>query len=181
MANKYLKNFFAIVLGWSLVIFQLGFINGLPHWLGEMNLIVVILIFILSIKGEKTVLWWSVLTGVLLDIFSFTPFGFNVINLSLIVIFSYFLLERFFTNRSLYSFLALILFASCCYRLLEAGVVYLIGFISSNELIFYLDKDFWFRQAGGVGVDLIITVIIFYLLSLFSHALKPMFLLKRNR
>ncbi len=179
MINQYFKIFFILIFGWFLVMFQQGFINDLPGWASEANLVIVILIFILGLKGIKEALAWALWLGVLLDIFSFYFFGLYIISLSLTVVFSHFLLERFFTNRSLYSFLALDLFTSLFFRLFILCFIYLISLF--GVLNFVLSDNWWLRQGQGIVIDLILTAIIFYSLSLISRSFKPVFLLRGKR
>ncbi|MCK4554231.1 hypothetical protein KAU19_04685, partial [Candidatus Parcubacteria bacterium] len=71
----YSKIIINIILILSLVIIQLSFISGLPAGLNNLNLILVILIFILALINLDLAVWWTVGAGLLLDMFSFTPFG----------------------------------------------------------------------------------------------------------
>jgi cell shape-determining protein MreD len=179
MVSQYLKIFFFLVFGWLLVMFQLGFINGLLSLVSGANLVIVILIFILGLKNGKEAFVWALWLGVLLDIFSFYFFGLYTISLSLTVFFSYFLLDRFFTNRSLYSFLTLVLFADLFFRLLIFIFVYLFSLF--GVLNFVLVSNWWLRQSHGIAVDLFLTIIIFYGLNLISRNLKPVFLFRKRR
>ncbi|MBU0880222.1 hypothetical protein KKB33_01720, partial [Patescibacteria group bacterium] len=110
------KIIYNIVLIISLVIFQISFINSLPAGLDNLNLILVVLIFILSLVNLDYALAWTIGLGWLLSIFLFVPFGMHLISLFLTIVFSNLLLANFFTNRSLYSFLALTGLATIIYE-----------------------------------------------------------------
>jgi len=99
--------------------------------------------------------------------------------LGLTVFSTYLLLVNFFTNRSLYSFLALVLFASFCYRFLRIIFVYLFDFWGQYNSIFFFSKEFWIKQVFAIGLDLAVTAICFYLLNLVSKSLKPVFLFNK--
>ncbi|MBU1684322.1 hypothetical protein KKC56_02565, partial [Patescibacteria group bacterium] len=101
-----------LILIITLAILQLSFISNLPWQLSQLNLFLVILIFILSLGSFKTALWMTIGIGILFDIFSFNLFGFFLICLFLTILFANFLLINFFTNHSLYSFCALTFFST---------------------------------------------------------------------
>ncbi|MBU0647408.1 hypothetical protein KJ809_03245, partial [Patescibacteria group bacterium] len=124
------KIIYNIVLIISLVIFQISFINSLPAGLDNLNLILVVLIFILSLVNLDYALAWTIGLGWLLSIFLFVPFGMHLISLFLTIVFSNLLLANFFTNRSLYSFLALTGLATIIYEF----------FLNSFNYLFNLAK-----------------------------------------
>ncbi len=115
MTAKIITNIILII---SLSVVQIALVSGLPAPAGNLNLALVVLIFILGFSGFNFAAWWAVGVGFLFEIFSFLPFGAFLIGLSLTVIIANWLLNYFFTNRSLYSFLALTGLATVIYGLI---------------------------------------------------------------
>ena len=178
MYSKILLNTILIL---SLVIIQLSFISGLPAGLNNLNLILVILIFILALINLDLAVWWTMGIGVLLDMFSFAPFGVYLVCLSLTIIITNFLLINFFTDRSIYSFFALAGLATVVYGILLAGAGYLLQLIGGGELGLILNKNFWLAQLSRLCLNLLATLVIFYFVSFIGKRLKPVFLVKHTK
>ncbi|MFH1662003.1 MAG: hypothetical protein ABIA02_02820 [Candidatus Falkowbacteria bacterium] len=162
----------------SLVIFQLAVINGMPAGINNLNLILVVLIFILSLMNLDLAMWWSIGAGFFLDIFLLAPFGFYLISLSLTVVIANFLLIHFFTNRSLYTFFSLVFLSSIIYEVFLNFFWFLIRLISGKEIIVVINSGFWASKLTQLIFNLIATLIIFNLINFISKKLKPVFLVK---
>ncbi len=166
MYSKIILNVILILL---LAMAQLSFISGLPAGLNNLNLILIILIFILSLVNLETAMWWAAGAGFLLDIFSFMPFGAYSVCLFLTAAAANFLLVNFFTDRSLYSFLALIGLATVIYEF----------FLTFWDWPASLNFGFWMGKISQLGFNLLAVLIIFYLVHYISNRLKPVFLMRR--
>jgi cell shape-determining protein MreD len=176
MYTKILINLFFIVL---VSIIQLAFINNLPGYFGSLNLIIVVLVFILALGGTRMALVWSTATGVFLDLYSFMPFGFYFIALTGAVIITGFLLNNFFTNRSVYSFVALTVFAVVFFQMFILVFEFIIGRVTGFDLIAPLDDIV--RLTGSVAAaNIIATIILFYIMNLISKNFRPVFLVRRK-
>ncbi len=165
MYSKIILNTILIL---SLAIIQLSFISGLPAGLNNLNLILVILIFILSLVNLNTAMWWAAGAGFLLDIFSFMPFGVYLVCLFLTIASANFLLANFFTDRSLYSFLALAGLATVIYEF----------FLTFWDWPASLNSGFWIEKISQLGFNLLAVLLIFYLVHYVSNRLKPVFLMR---
>jgi rod shape-determining protein MreD len=176
----YTKVIINIILIFALVSIRLSFISALPGWFNSFNLILAIIIFILALGSLKLALWWAIGAGVLLDIFSFSPFGVFLISLCLAVVIVNFLLTNFFTNRSLYSFFALIIFFTLFYEFILNIVFYFLRLISSEAAFFMLNINFWKNLSTQIVLNLIAVLIIFYAINFASNRLKPAFLAKNK-
>lgn len=177
MLSKILINLLLIVL---LALVQISFISSLPKVASGLNLILIILIFLLIITNFKLALIWAVSLGYLLDLFSFYPFGIYLVSLSLTIVIAHFLLANFFTNRSLYSFLALVASATISYEILINGIIYIINLISNHQLT-NLGYHLWQIKCWELGSNLLVTIFLFYLISFISHRLRPVFLAKQTK
>lgn len=164
-----------------LVAIQLSFISGLPSGFNNLNLILVLLIFILALGGLRFSVWWAIGAGLLMDTLSFLPFGTYLISLAAIAFLIDFLLKGWFTNRSLYTFLALTALATFSYSILIKLASYLMHFLSGNELFLILNNEFWVNELNQLILNLLLAAIIFYFFNLLSIKLKPVFLIKSNK
>lgn len=158
---------------------QIAFISGLPGWLSYLNLVLVVLIFILGFSSFNFAIWWSVGAGLMLEFFSFSSFGAYLIGLSLTVVIANFLLNYFFTNRSLYSFLALIFLATLAYELIISSIY--LFFVQADKYFFLVNLNFWSLVYKQISLNLVFTVFIYYLIYFLGRSFKPVFLIKGNK
>ena len=171
MIVKIIANILFIIM---LAAAQISFISGLPGALADLNLVLVVLIFILGFTSFSFAAWWSLGIGFMLEVFFFLPFGAYLISLIFTIIIANFLLNYFFTNRSLYSFMALVALSSILYELI-INFVSLI-FFENNKYFFLIDAHFWVLTLKQIGLNLLLTLFIYYLVHFFGVNLKPVFL-----
>lgn len=176
MAVKIIVNLIFII---GLVALQLSFISGLPGPFSNLNLVLVVLVFILGFASFNSAVWWSVGAGFMLEFFSFLPFGAHLFSLGLTIIIANFLLNYFFTNRSLYSFLILIVLATLAYELI-INLISLI-FTEANQHFFGSSINFWALTLEQILLNLLLTVIIYYLVHFIGKNLRPVFLIKSKK
>ena len=162
-----------------LVVAQVGFISGLPGWLKYLNIVLVALMFLLVLTSFELTFAWALSAGFLLDIYSFTFFGINIIALAISLIWANFLLQNFFTDRSLYTFIVLTIMASFSYKVILYSMSFLYLYILSGKSFDITSAMFWLAQLKSFAVDIISVGIVFYFLIFISKTLRPGFLLKR--
>ena len=156
---------------------QISLISGLPDLVGDLNLVLVVLIFILGFSNFDFAVWWTIGVGFLLEVFSFLPFGAYLVSLSLTLMVANFLLNYFFTNRSLYSFLALTGLATVIYELIIN--FYVLIFIEINLVAGSAAGNFWFFRLEQIGLNLSLALIIYYIIYFLGRNFKPVFLIKK--
>lgn len=162
-----------------LSVMQISFISGLPFQMSNLNLILVILVLMLGFGDLYFVMWWSFGLGLVLDVFSFLPFGTHLIALPIAVYIAYFLLNNFFTNRSLYTFLALGAISTLVYELFLQLTNFLLN-INNGDFSFVKSSSFWMIKLSQLEFNLLAMLIFFNLLHFLSKRLKPVFLIKKN-
>ncbi|NTW22003.1 hypothetical protein HGA34_00475 [Candidatus Falkowbacteria bacterium] len=161
-----------------LVFLQLGFVSGLPDGARGVDLIMIFLLILLVVTDLKTAFILTVLCGYFMDSFSFQPFGVYLISYSLTVLVAYFFLVSFFTNRSQYSFLALVGLSTLFYGL----------FLRISDAVFSLSlgqaPHYAMSIEGGLGLaarlalNLLVALLSFQFVNFASHRLKPVFIFK---
>ena len=163
----------------TVVIFQTSFINSLPYPLSQFNGPLIMLLFVLVLGGEKRIYWWSVGTGVLLDTVSFYPFGIYLASFTATVFLCCFLLMNFFTNRSLYSFLALTTIATIGHALSLSLLKYLSDIITVREKIPLSVLAGSLPQImAQLALNLSVVFLLFYFINFVSRRFKPVFLIR---
>ncbi len=139
--SKYLKILVCFVLALIVFLFQFSFLNSLPGFLGRLNLILFLTIWFFIFSDLKISFYFSISVGLIMDIFSFYPFGIYSISFLITFFSANFIWQNLFTNRSIYSFLALSLFITLFFNLFA----YLIILPFENNLsgIFWFNGTFW--------------------------------------
>lgn len=175
MYVKILLNIIAIA---GLVIFQTAFVVNLPGIAGKINAIIIVIVFLAGLGNLRVSLWWAAGAGFLLDLYSFGVFGFNLFVLAGIAVLTDFLQHNFFTNRSLYSFLALAFFACLGYDL----AVIFSGILASRQGPFFSGPDAGFLagEAVRLGVNLSAVIAVFYAVNFTGSKLRPTLFLRRK-
>jgi len=174
----YLRTAFFLVIVFILATIQYSFIQILPFWFNYLNLMPVVLIFILSLYGWKEALFWGIGMGVVLDIYSFLPFGVFTASLMLTVFFIHVLSTHFFTNRSLYSFLALTLFSTFFYEFFFRFFAYALNIFVKETCLFLLQQNFWLVLGKGIIMNLALMFLMFYIFNFASNRFRPVFIRK---
>ena len=153
-----------IILASVLFVIQLAFISGLPGWFGNLNLILVVLIYILGLSSFQAAWWWSIGLGILLDVYYFLGFGIYLLSLSSAIFLTYLLLNNFFTNRSLYSFLALTFFGSVSYKVVLYFLSFIYGFFYINSNFPDVNGGVIINELHGLAVNIAAAFFIYYFL-----------------
>lgn len=172
MKNKALKIFLLALL---VVFFQFLLQNLFGAWAGKFNLVLVLSVVLINFLTLDDLVLFVVASGLLLDVYSVTPFGLITFCLLISLIATYFLFMNFFTNLSLYSLMFLGLFMSFIFHFLLWSLLaggYFFGLIE----ISYWRSDwllilFW----QGISNQLLI-FILYFLINRWSKNFKPIFL-----
>jgi len=176
----YKKIFFNLFLVFFLVFFQISFVSALPFNLSSLNLILIVFVFLLELKDLKTTLIWVLGSGFLIDIFYFHTAGVYLLSFFISFLFMSFLLRHFFTNRSLYSFLALIFFGQIIFKISYYSYRFLIDFIMRKNFNYIFNLEFFKNEFIVLGINILAVTIFFYFFIYFSSNFKPVFLFKRK-
>jgi len=140
------------------------------------NLILSIVIFITVILNYHRGLWFALFSGLIIDLFSFLPFGTMTAAMLLTVIIINGLFKNFFTNRSLYSLIILGFLGN---------IVYFVFFLFINLVFFVFDitnnLDIFFTPANLYGFlwqtifNVSLLAFLFFVFNFVSKKLKSVF------
>jgi len=177
--NNYRLLAFNFLAALVLIFMQQGFLTGLPFNLYSLNMALIALVFILVFTNLEVAFYWAIGLGFLSDLFTFYPFGSHLLSFSLTLLATFFFLEKFFTNRSLYSFLALLTAASVIYQLLLVLTAALFNLLTGAAGA-ALGLNFWLFAGREVAFNLAAGIAVYYFQNFFSNRLKPVFLKKTH-
>ena len=176
MLKKIGQAAFFFLLASAVAIFQSAFIFPLPSWGAQFNLVLVIMIFSLFFFGFTWTLVFALSAGFWFDLIGFNFFGLHILVLFLTLVFADRLLAAWLTNRSLYSFILLILLATGVYNLLFIALSYPLAVFFEER--FYTMASFWSGLAYQSAWSLVVALLLFNLVGLVTRRLQPFFLEK---
>ncbi len=176
----YLKIFLNSLLILFLFTFQVSFISALPGYFSNINILLIFLVYLLMISNLGVTMIFAIAIGALMDIFSFYIFGSYLGGFILSIIVVNFLLVNFFTNRSLYAFLALIVSASILNFLFLAGINNVFSIFLGNYLIL-LNQEFFLSAVKQLILNSIFMILIFYLTNFLNNRFRPVFLVNKKK
>ncbi len=162
-------------------LLQLGFISGLPLYLNSLNLILIFLVFLLETKTFKIPFIWAFTAGFLMDLYYFNIPGNYLFSLLISLFLMNFLLKNFFTNRSLYSYLALIFFGNLIFKIIWYFYNFVLSFILKNNVAYTFNFLFFKKELISLGINILAVAIGFYIISFIGSNFKPVFLLRKKR
>jgi len=172
MNSMYLRLVFHFIILCLLVVVQLAVLPNLPWGLQYLNLLLVILIFSLLFLDFYWSFGWWLGSAWLLSLFSFDSFSGLIIIATISFLIIYWLLISFFTNRSLYSLMFLTGLALLINDLGLYGFNYLTASYHNTPMI-AMGSGWWLLELKALGVNLILTVIVFYAFNFFSQRFRP--------
>lgn len=179
MHYKIFLNIFFIV---SLFALQISFVSGLPDFFTNLNVVLVFMLFALVMIGLRSSLIILMGVGLLLDVYSFSFFGVYTITLVMVLFFTNFLLVNFFTNKSFYAFLVLILISTFFFELFQGFFLYFFSILKNVSVdLFVFEKLFWLGLLFKIFLNIFLTFILFYFTNFLSQKLKPAFLIRDKR
>jgi len=177
MWKKIKQIFFFILLFSGVAIVQFSFILALPSIFNQINLAVIALIFTLFFFSFRAALYAAIVLGFWLDLYSFNFFGLYLLLFWLIVILVNWILKVWLTNRSLYSFLLLILIATLASGLISGWLFYFSGASAGG---FFLGSGvFWSKLFYQLIWSELAGLLVFSLAGVLTRRFQPFFLEKK--
>jgi len=157
-------------------LFQLSLLKFLPFWLGSLNLILTLTLFICLLFNFYSGLWLALISGLVTEIYSPYLPGLLVASLLITLVLINFLFHLLFTNRSLYSLLILGIIGTIFFQTFVVVVSYLVYLVGLSDLAFGLNYDFVVRLFKEIVVNEIFLAALFLIVNLFTKKIKATFL-----
>ena len=166
--NKFLINLILII---AICILQVSLFSIWRHPLNNLNLVLVLIIFVTVIVDYRRGLWWAFGAGLFLELFSNLNFGIITISLLTTTIILNLLFNVLFTNRSLYSLLILAFLGNLSYNLIIT-----LGELLKFNLSTLITLKYLYQISWGVILNLTTLTIIFLVFNFLTKKLKSVFL-----
>ena len=115
LIKKILKIFFLSLIA---VICHLLVISILPYPFNQINIILIFLILLLTIKNQTDILWLAIIIGFLTEPFVTISFGINTLTLTLGIWIAYWLYNNIFIHHSIFLVIILSALTVFIYRIL---------------------------------------------------------------
>jgi cell shape-determining protein MreD len=94
---------------------QVAFLGSLSNW-PNLNLVLVVLVLAVFVSSRRSALFAALVLGLILEAWSFVWFGSWLFILLALTVLSFVAVENIFTNKSLYSYLLLIVVCGLIYE-----------------------------------------------------------------
>jgi cell shape-determining protein MreD len=177
--TKYFKLALQIFLSYCLIVLQFTFISSVNVPFNLINLPLILLILIVILGRKNYYLYFAFLIGFIFDIFSFDIFSIYIISFLSTAITSRYLQLSFFTNRSIYSFIAITAFATIMFNFTYQIINFIINVYQSSDIIFLTQAWFWQALSYKLILHSIIIVLLFYVIKFTSRRLRPYLLARK--
>jgi len=155
------------------ILLQVSFISALPAYINAIFLPLIMVIFFTVVISYERALVLALIGGLLLDIYSINIFGVATVSLVATTILTNFLFSHLFTNRSVYSLVALGTIGVIFYNASIVALPYVINAIRSSEYQQNLGLSIFSSLGWDLGLNLASLVLLYFLFSIISPRLKP--------
>ncbi len=162
------------------VLWQMSFLYEFSFFRNYINIILILLVLITMTINYKSGLWFAVISGILLDIYS--PFIFGVLTISLIVpvSLSYFLLRGYFARKSTYSLLLVMAISTLAYHLLQWGLSNVLFLFGASEIKIIITPQFVYTVIGQTIMHSIILLLLYLVFKFLTRKIKSKVILSER-
>lgn len=122
------------------IIFLIGLVvshfflsYSLPFPLNTINILFAVLIVTMILAESGVIVWMAFFTHLCIELYSVTPFGIILASSTLSILFTFWMFQYVFTNRSWYSAIFLTFFSLFLYRSISFVLLVLYNFLSKTE------------------------------------------------
>lgn len=158
-------------------LFQISFLRNQYFPFNEINVILILVIFI-SLIDYNHGLHWALVASIVLEIYSQYPFGIIFLSYFITFFIIVWLLENFFTNKSFYSFSILGLIGTIVYNLLFLILNQSLSLLNLSDIHIIVDRHYLFSSVLGISINVIMLIILFTVYKIISKRMKTVFLMR---
>lgn len=133
---RYVISLVGKLLFLMLIVVSHFFISySLPFPLSTINILFATLILYMVLTESGVIVWMAFFTHLCIELYSVTPFGVILASSTLSLLFTFWMFQYVFTNRSWYSTVLLTFFSLFLYRFFSLILLILINFITKEGSI----------------------------------------------
>jgi len=173
-----IKYFYYLIISLILVFLQQSILSTLGHF-ANLNILLVVLIFITIIFGFNLGFIFAVFIGFFVNIFSFLPWGTLIIIYLIIISIVDFLYKHVLINFSYLTNLILIILATFIFNLLLLGIAFFYYLFNLINIYIILDKIFMVNFLWQIILNSIMISLIYILAKLTIKKLNLVFIMKK--
>ncbi|MFH1366612.1 MAG: hypothetical protein ABIH38_01320 [Patescibacteria group bacterium] len=174
------KYIFGFILILAIFLLQYSFINFSGELFTFVNPLLFSIIFVSLFYSAKITIFWVIIGGFLLDIYSLFNFGIHIISLMVMVLLVHYFFQKFITNHTFYSFVFLTAASTLFYYLLLMALTTLLYILNFSELTWQMNNQLTLAILVQILINSVFMGLIYYIFSSFSNRLKANFILKSN-
>lgn len=165
------------MMAFGVFLLQFSLVSSLPSFWFNLNLPLIMVIFAVFFYDWRLATVLAIICGLCLDFTSFYPWGLNVAILLFAVASTQLILMRLLTNRSLYSFVFLIILTGLATAIMRE--ILLLMFSGNYTSFFLLRPLFWKNLAYESLWGILFSLLMFNGAGFLSRRLQPFFLEKK--
>lgn len=156
---------------------QFSFVSGLPVFWSNINLPLIMVVFALFFYDWRLAITAAIVCGLWSDFMSFSVWGLNLVIMLLTVAIAKLILTRFLTNRSLYSFVLLIILVQIAAAVIKELLLLI---LSNHSTSFFIVRGhFWQNLTYESLWSVLFSLLMFNGAGFMSRRFQPFFLEKR--
>lgn len=153
------------------VLWQLSFFNELMLFKQFVNFPLVIIIFLAGTRKYRSALYFGVLAGLILDLYSILSFGITTVSFLFTILIIYILLEKFISRVTIYSLLLTTLLSTLFYNLFIPAITNLFVWLNWHNLAI----PFTTKIIEILIWQLVINLLLILLINILSYLVKKYF------
>ncbi len=177
--SKYIKRIIQVFLLYLLIIIQITFISSLNFPLYLINLPLLLLSTVVIIDRTNIYIYLALIIGFIFDVYTFSAFSVYMFSFVITAIISRFLQISYFTNRSVYSFIAITIFITLIFNFSYHIFNYIFNIYNLTEGFFLSQSYFWQALGYKIIFHSVIITILFYIINFSTRRMKPYILEKK--
>lgn len=161
------------VLASLVSLMQFSLFSSWPSFWGSLDLVAIIAIFCLFFLKFPLALAFASVSALWLDLLGFNFFGFHFLCFSLTLIVAEKMLSAWLTNRSLYSFILLMIASIFLNNFFSS---WLAVFEGTSTALFLFESVFWLKFFYQAAWSLVFSITMFSVANFLSKRFQPFFL-----
>lgn len=158
---------------------QISFIGGLPFPFSELNILIIFLVFFQANRSKAGGVWMFFLCGLLFDMLILPSARVFWLVWPLVFIFSRFLFNKVFTNRSLFSLLTICFMDVLFFSFVYYSIFWIFGFIGLEGMAMPQFSEMGIILGWRLAINTSAVFLLFYTFNLLSKSFKPVLMIRR--
>jgi len=174
------KFFLILVAAIIIVLFQISFLNDLIFIKNFLNIVIICAVLITINISYQRGFMFSIMAGIVLDIYSPYNFGIITIALTCSVLLITNLFKKILANKSIYSQIIAMSATTISYHIIIWLIASILFWLGWSEFGPAVSERYLIIILGQVLIHIVLTAIIFTMARLISQKLRLKFFLNKN-